>query len=199
MRPHVRSSVVVLVVIGAALLGAPAAAASKGVSIDVGRIDVSQQLEPGGEYRLPTFGVRNPGTEATTYKLTISAIDGQDQLRPKDGWFTFEPAQLTLRPGESQAIQARITLPADAEPGAYAALIGPQISADGSGAQVGAAAAARLTFTIGESGFFEGLFREIGRLLAEQPWILVIPGLLVLLVLVRLLRRRFTFNVARRA
>ena len=189
----------VLTIVGAALVGAAPTAASMAVSIDVGRIDVTDALAPGGEYRLPTFGVRNPGSESTTYRLTVSGIDGQAALLPDAAWFRFEPAELTLGPGESRPVQAIITLPPDSEPGAYAALIGPQIKAEGTGAQVGAAAAARLSFTIAPSSWLEGVARTIMRLVGEQPWLLAIPTALVLAVVAWVVRRRFSFTVARRA
>lgn len=188
-----------LALLGAALVSAAPVAASMAVSIDVGRIDVTDPLAPGGEYRLPTFGVRNPGTEATTYRLTMSGIDGQAALLPDASWFRFEPAELTLGPGESRPVQAIITLPPDSEPGAYAALIGPQIVAEGTGAQVGAAAAARLTFTVAPSSWLEGVLRTILRTIGEQPLLLAIPAALLLLLAGWLLRRRFSFTIARRA
>jgi hypothetical protein len=182
----------------AALSGAGPAGASMGVSIDVGRIDVSEDLAPGGDYRLPAFGVRNPGTEPTTYKLVVSYIDGQDAGRPAEAWFTFEPAELTLQPGESRPVQARLTLPVDSEPGAYAALIGPQIVSEGGGAQVGAAAAARLTFEVAPSSGWDAFLRWFSRLIAEQPAILVMPGAALLLLVLWVLRRRFSISIARR-
>lgn len=105
-----------LALVGAVLGSAAPVWASSGVSIDVGRIDVSEQPAPGGEYQLPTPGVRNPGTEPTTYRLAVSYIDGQDAMQPAEAWFSFEPAEVTLGPGESRSVQARLTLPADSEP-----------------------------------------------------------------------------------
>ena len=46
---------------------------------------------------------------------------------------------------------------------------------------------------------FDGIDEKLGRFLAENPWILAAIGLGVLLLLLRYLRRRFTFQVARRA
>jgi hypothetical protein len=184
---------------GAVLFGATPVLATHAVSIDVGRIDVTDALAPGGEYRLPSFGVRNPGTETTTYRVVVSYIDGQDAGRPDQAWFVFTPAELTLAPGQSQAVSAKITLPPDAEPGQYAALIGPQIVAEGTGAQIGAAAAARLTFTIAESSGLDGFLRWLGRTIAAQPWLLAIPVLIVLAAAWWFVRRRFSFSVSRRA
>jgi hypothetical protein len=188
------------VALGAALLGAaPAAVASTGVSIDVSRIAVEEDLAPGGEYRLPTFGVRNPGTESTTYRLAVSYLDGQAEAAPPESWFSFQPGDLTLGPEQSRPVVTTVTVPPDAAPGAYAALIGPQIVASGEGAQVGAAAAVRLTFTVTESDGFAAWLRMLGRFIAENPWVLALAGLLILLVVVRYLRRRFEFQVARKA
>jgi hypothetical protein len=173
--------------------------ASMGVSIDVGSINVSEDLAPGGEYRLPAFGVRNPGTEPTTYKLVVSYIDDQEAGRPAEAWFTFEPAELTLQPGESRAVNARLTLPVDSEPGTYAALIGPQIVSQGGGAQVGAAAAARLTFEVAPSSGFDAFLRWLGRLITEQPALLAIPIASLLLIAIWVMRRRFSISIARRA
>ena len=189
-----------LTIAGVALLGAaPAVAASTGVSIDVGSIAVSEELVPGGEYRLPTFGVRNPGTEPTTYRLVVTYVDGQLAAAPPEAWFAFEPGELTLGPEEARAVVSRVVVPPDAEPGEYAALIGPQIVQAGTGAQVGAAAAVRLTFTVGESSGIDAWLRMLGRFLAENPWPLALVGLAVLYLVSRYLRRRFTFRVARRA
>jgi hypothetical protein len=185
---------------GAVLFSAaPAAAASTGVSIDVGSIAVSQVLVPGEEYTLPTFGVRNPGTEATTYRVVVTYVDGQAGVAPAEAWFTFDPGDLTIGPGESRPVRTRLVIPPDAEPGEYAALIGPQIVSQGGGAQVGAAAAAKLTFRVGESGGLDAWLRAIGRFLAQNPWVLALGGLLLLYVAVRSLRKRFTLSVARRA
>lgn len=183
----------------ALLVGAAPAAAGRAVSVDVGAIAVREQLVPGGEYRLPTFGVRNPGTETTSYVLAVSYIDGQEGFQPPAEWFSFEPATLTLDVGESRAIETTLTIPPGAEPGEYAALIGPQITAQGNGPQVGAGAAARLSFTIQPSSALEAWLRQLWRFLIENPWVWI-TGLLVLaFVAIWFLRRRFQFNVSRRS
>ena len=189
-----------LALAGVALFGAaPAVAASTGVSIDVGSIAVSEILVPGEAYTLPTFGVRNPGTEPTTYRVVVTSVDGQTAAAPAESWFAFEPGELTVGPGESKAIRTRLVVPPDAAPGDYAALIGPQILSQGGGAQVGAAAAAKLTFSIAESTGPGAWLRMLGRFLTENPWIVGIAALVLLYLAARFMRRRFTFNVARRA
>ena len=193
-RPHLLT----MLLAGAALSGALPAAATTGVSIDVSRIAVSEQLAPGGQYQLPRFGVRNPGTVATSYSLVVTYVDGQDALQPPTEWFTFSPASLTLDAGQSRPVSTSVDVPPDAEAGQYTALIGPQVASEGSGAQVGAGAAARLSFTVSECSGFECWARWITRWMSEHLYALLIPLALVALVAVRILRRRFAFSIQRR-
>jgi hypothetical protein len=179
-----------------ALLGAPPAAGSTGVSIDLARIDVSQTLDRGGRYDLPTFGVRNPGTEKTSYTLEVSYIDGQRGRRPSASWFEFLPAKLTLRAGESRAVVTRLKIPTGTEPGDYSALIGPRIVTGKKGAQVGAAAAARLTFTVEPSSGLAAWWRWLRGL---DPLVWTVPGVLLGAVGVARFGSRFRISVARRA
>jgi hypothetical protein len=199
MRRPIGSTVLAL---GAVLLvGTAPVAAGKAVSIDVGSIAVREQLVPGGEYKLPTFGVRNPGTEETSYILTVSYVDGQEALRPPVEWFSFSPETLTLGVGESRPIETTLDIPTDAEPGDYAALIGPQIAAtrDGSGAQVGAGAAARLTFTVQPSSALDAFLRQLWRFLAENPWVWIAAVIVLAVLVLWFLRRRFQFSIQRKA
>jgi hypothetical protein len=194
-----RRHLAVLLGLGAALLVSAAPVfGGKAVSIDVGTISVRERLVPGGEYRLPTFGVRNPGTEPTAYVIAVSYVDGQEALRPPAEWFTFSPDSFSLEVGASRPVEARLTIPGDAEPGEYQALIGPQIVSDGTGASVGAGAAARLSFSVDPSSALDAFLRQLFRFLAENPWVLVLSGLLLLIVVLWFLRRRFAFSISRR-
>jgi hypothetical protein len=195
-----RRFAVAILAVGAALLASAAPiAASKAVSIDVGTIAVRELLSPGGEYRLPTFGVRNPGTEPTSYAIAVSYIDDQEALRPPAGWFSFNPETLTLGVNESMAVATMLEVPADAEPGEYAALIGPQIVGEGSGPQVGAGAAARLSFTVQPASALDAFLRQLWRFLMENPWLMAAGAIGLLVVLFWFLRRRFSFTVSRRS
>ena len=98
----------------------------------------------------------------------------------------------------SRAIETTLEIPPDAEPGDYAALIGPQIAAEGTGAQVGAGAAARLTFTVQPSSLLDAWLRMLGRFLTENPWVWIAALLAVAIVVLWFLRRRFSFSVQRR-
>lgn len=182
-----------------ALIGAPAAGADRGVSIDVGRIDVEQDLERGGGYRLPTIGVSNPGDERTDYRLQVSYVEGQTTLQPDRDWFRFSPARLTLVPGQTRPVRVRLIVPTDAEPGRYEALVGARIAMAGAGTQVGAGAAARLSFEVAPSGFLHAWWLRLKRAFEDaSPWSYLVPALVLLGVAVWQARRRLTVTVARR-
>jgi hypothetical protein len=189
----------VLTVLVLAVAAAPAAA-DRGVSLDLGRIEIEQRLTPGGSYRLPVFGVRNPGTEITSYRMGASAVESEDAEAPPESWFEFEPRQLTLKPGETRPVQARLVLPTDADPGDYVALVGAQIVTEGSGAQVGAAAAARTTFTVEPATTLQAWWLKLKTFLGDAaPWSWLVPALALLALLTFFVRKRFSLTVARRA
>jgi hypothetical protein len=172
------------------------AAASSGVSVDLGRIDITEALSPGGAYNLPTIGVRNPGTERTSYVMVASPVPGDGGRVSDASWFRFEPASLILEPGEVQRIRIRLVLPADAQPGDYTVLVGAQIASPGSGASVGAAAAARTTFTIQPTASIEAIARQLGQAFVDLlPWSAIAPAFLAVGLAAWVLRRRFTFRI----
>jgi hypothetical protein len=199
----VRGRVRVVVALGFAVLAVwlPTApvGASTGVSIDVGSIAITEVLKAGEQYRLPTFGVRNPGTEATTYQIVVTYLADQQQMRPPETWFTFDPGSLTLDGGKTRAVSARIEIAPGAEPGEYLALIGPRIANEGTGAQVGAGAAAKVTFTVEPSSWIEGALRQVWRFIVANPWAVALVLLIIAMVVLRFVKRRFSFNVARKA
>jgi hypothetical protein len=182
------------------LLSSGLASADRGVALDLGRVDVAQKLMPGGAYRLPPFGVRNPGDRRTSYRIVVSQVDGQRGKPIPSGWVRVSPSELTLKPNGTQKVQARLTLPSSADPGDYEGLLTAQIVTNGKGAQVGAAAAAKLTFTVAASTWLGGQWYRIRTFLsAHRPWTWLIPALLVAALLGMQLRRRFAFRVVRRA
>jgi hypothetical protein len=190
----------ILVVLGSMLVSPGIAAADRGVALDLGRLDVAQKLTPGGGYRLPPVGVRNPGNEVTSYRIVVSHVEGQEGKPVPEGWVRFEPTELTLKPGKTEKVQARLSLPTGADPGDYEGLLAAQIVTKGKGAQVGAAAAAKLTFSV-ESATLLGAwwYRAKTFLSGHEPWTWLIPAILGTALLGRQLRRRFSFQIARRA
>lgn len=178
------------------LLSVAPALATSGVSVDLGRIDIKEQLKPGGAYTLPSLGVRNPGTERTTYTMIASPVQDPTLAAPPPAWFTFEPSTVTLDPGEIGRVRIRLVLPTDAKPGDYIVLVGAQIATPGSGASVGAAAAARTTFTIQPANELQAFGNWLSRTFDDlQPWSTAVPAIVLLAAAVWLLRRRFAFRI----
>ena len=178
---------------------AATATASRGVAIDLGRIEIQQRLTPGGAYRLPVMGVRNSGRERTRYELHASALKLDERDSPPEGWFRFSPARLTLKPGETGRVRIRIELPTGAAPGDYAALVGPQIVTKGSGARVGAAAASRVTFTVEPATWLQARWLKLKASLGDTtPWSWLVPTVALLAMLGRRLRLRFAVRIERR-
>jgi hypothetical protein len=176
------------------------AAADRGVALDLGRLDVEQTLTPGGGYRLPPLGVRNPGDEVTSYKIVVSHVEGQEGKPIPNAWVHVEPAELTLKPGRTKKVQARLDLPSGANPGDYEGLLAAQIVTKGKGAQVGAAAAAKLTFSVEASTWLGAQWYRVRTFLSgHEPWTWLIPALLATALLGWQMRRRFAFQVVRRA
>lgn len=195
-----RALIATLALAGTLLPGGAPAAASTGASIDVGAIAVTQALLPGDEVWLPAFGIRNPGTQPSAYLLVVSYEADQTSLQPPAAWFAFDPASATLDGGESRAVRTRLSIPPGAEPGRYAALIGPRIAGDGGGAQVGAGAAARLTFTVEPSGLIDAWLRRLAGFMTDHaPLSWLVSASVVLAVATSVLRRRYTFAIGRRA
>lgn len=188
-----------LVLLMVALAGPAPAKASKGVRIDIGRIAVEQRLSPGGSYRLPVIGVSNPGTERTTYRMGAGYVDGQKGRRPAESWFRFSPRQFTLAPGGTEAVKVGLDIPTGADPGDYAALVEATIVSQSAGAQVGAAAAARLTFTVEPSSWLEAQWLRLKTWFSDQaPWSWLVPALLMGVLLAWWVSRRFSVRIARR-
>jgi hypothetical protein len=195
-----RRAAIVLIVVTGLVLSAGVAAADRGVALDLGRLDVAPKLTPGGGYRLPPLGVRNPGDEVTSYRIVVSHVEGQQGKPIPDDWVRVKPAELTLKPGRTQKVQARLNLPTGADPGDYEGLLAAQIVTKGEGAQVGAAAAAKLTFSVEAATLLGAWWYRIRTFLSgHEPWTWLIPSILATALLGLQLRRRFSFQVVRRA
>ena len=119
-----------------------------GVGVNVGKIEVDQPLMPGGIYHLPIVGVINTGHEAGDYEVEITYMYEQKELKPAAEWFGFEPLSFPLAPGASQAVATTLTIPVNARPGDYFALIEAHPLVKSSGVAIGVAAATKLYFSV---------------------------------------------------
>ena len=184
----------------AVLLVPGAAAADRGVALDLGRLEIAQTLTPGGGYRLPPIGVRNPGDEVTSYRIIVSHVAGQKSKPIPEDWLRFQPSELTLKPGRTEKVQARLSLPTGADPGAYEGLLAAEIITEEKGAQVGAAAAAKVTFNVESATLLGAWSYRIRTFLSENtPWTWLVPSLLLAAALGRQFRRRFSLRLEKRA
>jgi hypothetical protein len=189
-----------LVGLVALVASSTAAAADRGVALDLGKLEISQTLTPGGGYRLPPVGVRNPGDVRTTYRMVISSVQGQHDTSLPEAWFDFEPREFTLEPGETKRVSSRLSLPTGADPGRYGGLLAAQIVGDGGGAQVGAAAAARVRFEVESATLLGAWWYRVSTWFEDNaPWTWLVPAIFASVLAASLLRLRFAFRVERRA
>jgi hypothetical protein len=188
-----------LILAASAVLASPAAA-GRGVALDIGKIEVAQTLTPGGGYALPPIGVRNPGDEVTSYRVVVTSVQGQAGRPVPAAWFRFAPRLVTLTPGATRKVHMRLSLPSGADPGDYEALIAAQIVTEGKGAQVGAAAAAKVMFRVESETLLGAWWYEVRAAFSDNaPWTWLLPSLLAAALGAWQLRNRFSFRVERRA
>ncbi len=179
----------------------PIASADQGVSISVGRIDVSRRLAPGGRYHLPTLSVSNIGDRAERYEVVINYLQEADRDRPPRGWFDISPSVIDLAPGESSAIELDIDLPPGARPGSYVALVEAHPAAAPGGTTISAAAATQVSFTVKPSNWMEAWRLELSRTIEDYaPWSYVLPAFALGALLLYGARRslRVRINVERK-
>lgn len=179
----------------------PAASADQGVSISLGRIDVSQRLAPGGRYHLPTLSVSNIGDQAQQYEVVVNYLQDAGADRPPRGWFDISPPIMDLAPGESRAVTLDIDLPTSADPGSYVALVEAHPATVPGGTTISAAAATRVSFTVKPSSWVEAWRLRISRAIEDYaPWSYLLPAASLAMLLLYGTRRnlRVRFNVERR-
>jgi hypothetical protein len=156
--------------------------------VDIGRIDITQVRT---RRRVQAADDRPPRHRADSY---VMVAIGQDPARstPPTAWFEFrQPRAIAARPGSEDPHH-----PTDAQPGDYIALVGAQIAARGGGATVGAAAAARTTFTIQPSSDLQALGIWLGRVFTDlMPWSAIVPAVLILAVGLWFVRGRFKLQL----
>ena len=172
--------------VAAATAMAPSIYADRGVGVNVGVIEVADQLSPGGGYHLPELTILNTGDEVTSYDLSIGFIDGQSERRPSEKWFSFSEDGFILEPGASREVTVSIDVPADAQAGEYFALVRAQtvVESPSGGAGVGAAVATKLSFSVESTGWLDAQRHRVNRWIDDAaPWIYLLPAAALLAVL----------------
>jgi hypothetical protein len=174
------------------------ASATVGVGVGSGKIQITQQLKPGGIYEIPAVPVINTGDEQSGYSMDIEYLQGQTQFEPPQDWFSFSPGNFALEPGKVETVQIALTVPLNAKPGDYFAYIEahPVATSTGGVTRVNIAAAAKLYFTIAPANFFEGVYyRIIGLWSRWEPWDTSTLVVLALAAMFVYLKRRVRINI----
>ena len=196
---RVNAVVLVLALLVALLDTGSSARADIGVGVNLGKIDIDDDLSPGGRYRLPTLGVINTGDEPGDYEVVISYLADQEEERPPEDWFEFKPQRFFLEPGETQAVEIRIDLPGGAGPGDYFALIEAHPVSTQEGVAIGVAAATKLTFTVKPSNLFSAWLLQLRQFFEDtSPFSIVLPPILAGLLLLNFISRRFRLRIERK-
>lgn len=194
-RGRLRAMFVLAAVLGLCL---PAGAFTQGVAVDLGRVEVDDQLRAGQRYTLPTIGVTNRGTESASFTIVAGPMEGVKSA--PSSWFRLEPDSFDLDPGATQPVSIALALPLDAEPARYQQLISARIAPDGEGIGLGAAAASLVSFEVVPSTIWEGMWNSaISFFRAGHPWSTLAVGVIVLFFLAGWVRRNFELAIRRRA
>jgi len=151
-----------------ALLFPQTALAKIGVGVGLGKIQIDEELSPGGIYKLPTLPVLNTGDEAGEYQVEVTYLSDQPELRPDTSWFSFTPQSFPLDAGGSQLVDVSLSLPVDVRPGNYFAFLEAHPVARGEGVTIGVAAATKLNFTVKPSGVLGAAIERIRSLLENN-------------------------------
>ena len=191
-------NLILIITIAVFVLLASPTQARVGVGVNLGKIDIDEPLIPGGTYKFPAIGVINTGDESSEYGMDISYHEDQDGQRPPKEWFTFTPATFTLDGSASQSVAVSLTLPVNAPPGDYFALLEahPIVSAQG-GTTIGIAAATKTTFTVGPASLFQALLQKTSSFFRDTyPWSTIVLVVIGLAVLLTIFKKFFSFNIA---
>lgn len=171
--------------------------AQAGVGVNLGNIQVDEDLAPGGRYYLPFVGVINTGQGASDYSVRVNYRPDQEQMRPPSEWFSFSPAIFRLEAGELEAVSIRLDIPITARPGEYFAhLEAYPVMPDEPGVVLGVAAATKLSFTIRSSNWFQAAWQWLYQRANEaSPYSYLIPGLAIVVGMGYLMSRRLRVRV----
>ena len=171
--------------------------AQAGVGVNLGSIQVDEDLAPGGRYYLPFVGVINTGQEASDYSVRVNYRTDQEQLRPPAEWFSFSPAIFHLEAGELETVNIQLDIPITARPGEYFAHIEAfAVMSDAPGVVLGVAAATKLSFSVRSSNRLQASWQWLyHRIDDAAPYSYFIPGLMLVLGVGYWMRRRLRIRI----
>ena len=195
---YTRRSLIAVAALCFLFLSYAVASAKIGVGMGAGEIRLTEPVKPGGIYDLPNLRIFNTGDQVTTYGMDIAYHQDHPELRPAQSWFSFNPATFTLEAGNSQEVHVTMIVPVGAKPGDYFAFIesGP-VASNAPGTSVGVAVAAKLFFTVVPASIWQAIGYRVSAFFdAYSPWSWGGLGLTVLIVLIVIFRKFFSFNIA---
>jgi len=141
---------------GAGLLLSPlAASADIGTGVGANPIQLPNPVDAGHVYTMPQLYVVNTGTQAATYSVKVQALAQTGGQTVPAAWIEFGKNDFQLQPKESTVVPIKLDLPNGAPSGSYSSdlLVGTVTPGQqAGGATVGAAAAAKLSFSVAKPG-----------------------------------------------
>ncbi len=170
--------------------------AKVGVGVGLGKVQIDEELFPGGIYNLPSLPVLNTGDEDGTYEVEVTYLTDQEEMRPASEWFNFSPQSFPLAAGESQLVDVSLTLPVDARPGDYFAFLEAHPVAEGEGVTIGVAAATKLNFSVTPKGVLGAAVERLRSLIeANRPLTYALGAIAGLFIVYSLGKRFLDVNV----
>jgi hypothetical protein len=192
---------IVILFCGMILLIIPMIASARvGVGVGTGKIQIDQPMKAGLIYTLPPLTIINTGDEPSNYTVDVQYRETQPEMKPDKSWFSFEPINFYLEPGQTQVVKMKLNLPImGAKPGDYFCFLqgAPVQTANVQGTSIGVAAAAKLYFTVAPGNVFVGLYvRSISLLKIYAPWSYVVVGVVLAALLLIILSRFVSFGIS---
>ncbi len=180
------------------LFNLPIVSAKIGVGMGAGEIRLTDSIKQGGIYSLPNLRIFNTGDETTTYSMNVAYHQDRPELRPKYDWFSFSPNKFTLEAGKSQEVQVSMIVPVKAKQGDYFAFIesGPVVS-NKPGTSVGVSVATKLFFTVVPANIWQAIGYRVSAFFdTYSPWSYGGAGIIILVVVLVLFKKFFSFDIA---
>lgn len=127
-----------------------AAEASLGTGVSASPIVLAESAHPGNSYALPAMYVVNTGTEPSDYAVHVARLSQGAQRVAPAGWIHIGKPRFHLDPKQATSVPLTLDVPADASPGDYMTnlVAGTVPPGSTSGLALGAAAAAKLLFSV---------------------------------------------------
>lgn len=172
--------------------------AAMGVGVGTGKIVVEEPLKSGTIYKLPPLSVINTGDVPSDYGVGISHKTIEGKIKPSQDWFTFEPTEFFLNPGESKLVSVKLNIPLKSVPGDYFCFLEghPVVKSETGQTMIGISAASKLNFTIAPSNIFEGMYyRGLSLWKQNLPWTNIIAGTVLIFIVIRTFSRFININI----